>query len=441
MIFALYPQYEKTHPDSEQMRLNTQERLERLESECPEIILVPEPENIHDPKAIRAWCEGSPIGYVAHEQTTEASLLFDADHPMVPARFIGVNTEKRGEFFVSAELPEANLAKQFAPTAPSTAWKEWRCTVPALSMPDAWKDCRVLEFQLDRLFAKPEPSHLPLLKTYLRVWTDKSLHDFSTDAMQTRKRYIDQIRGMGIPGLENHAKRLERQLTGICSGHRMTYRMQWWKEKQQSDSMNRYWDKWRSTRKEDNLWRDLYEVDLQLRRMPDDLYARIGDLACLFSAMRYRDDVSRSTLWDVYTLLLLRERICRELGIRMQPLPMQGYHIDSYQEEEPPLPALTDARLARAVEQCQPYFWAKSAWAVVFCVCRDCFGVADNVSAFEKRILGLQLNRNVKEYTTGTIHSSLSNNAFMKKPISKWEESRALVLAKELKAVLEESGY
>ena len=144
-------------------------------------------------------------------------------------------------------------------------------------MPDAWKDCRVLEFQLDRLFAKPEPAHLPLLKTYLRVWTDKSLHDFSTDAMQTRKRYIDLIRGMGIPGLENHAKRLERQLTGICSGHRMAYRMQWWKEKQQSDSMNRYWDKWRSTRKEDNLWRDLYEVDLQLRRMPDDLYARIGD--------------------------------------------------------------------------------------------------------------------------------------------------------------------
>jgi hypothetical protein len=67
--------------------------------------------------------------------------------------------------------------------------------------------------------------------------------------------------------------------------------------------------------------------------------------------------------------------------------------------------------------------------------------VADNVSAFEKRISELKLNRNVKEYTNGTIHSTLCNNAFMKKPVSKWEESRALVLARELKAVLEETGY
>ena len=437
LIFALFPKYEKNRPDSEEMEAHTLERLEKLERERPEIILMPEPENLCDSTAVRAWCEGSPIGYVAHEQTAQAGLLFDDEHLLVSARFAGINTEKKGEFFVTAELSEANLAKQFAPTAPSTAWKEWRCTVPALPMPDAWKDCRVLEFQLERLFPKPEPDDLPLLKTYLKMWTDKSLHDFSVDAMQTRKRYIDLLRSLHTPGLEIHAKRLDKQFTGICSGHRMTYRMQWWKEIQQSDSMNRYWDKWRSTRKEDNLWRDLYEVDLQLRRMPDDLYARIGDLACLFSAMRYRDDVSRRVLWDVYTLLLLRERLCRELGIRMQPLPMQGYRIDSYEEDEAPLPALTDARLARAVEQCQPYFWAKSAWAVVFCVCRDWFGVADNVSAFEKRILGLQLNRNVKEYTTGTIHSSLSNNAFMKKPISKWEESRALVLARELKAAME----
>ena len=437
----MFPHYDKTAPNSEEMVEQTTERLRQLDRERPEVILMPEPENIHDPKAVRAWCEGNPIGYVAHDETALAGLLFDDEHPMVPARIVKVEVERKGNLYVTAELPEANLAKQFAPAAPSSGWKEWRCTVPALPMPDAWKDCRVLEFQLERLFPKPEETDLPLLKKYLKGWTDKSLHDFSVEAMQTRTRYIGLLQGMNIPSLDTYAKRLVKQSAGICSGQRMTYRMQWWKEIQQSATMERYWDKWRSSRREDNLWRDLYEVDLQLRRMPDNLYAHIGDLACLFSAMRYRDDVSRRTLWEVYTLLLLRERICRNLGIRMQPLPMQGYRIDSYEEDETPLPVLTNARLARAVEQCQPYFWAKSAWAVVFCVCRDCFGVADNVSAFEKRISELKFSKPVKEYAPNTIHVAFINNAFMKKPLSKWEESRALVLARELKAVLEKSGY
>lgn len=354
IIFALFPHYNKSAPNSEEMVDQTTERLRQLDRDRPEVILMPEPENIHDPKAVRAWCEGSPIGYVAHEETDLAGLLFDDEHPMVSARIVKVEVERKGNLYVTAELPEANLAKQFALVQPSTAWEGWRCTVPALPMPDAWKDCRVLEFQLERLFPKPEETDLPLLKKYLKGWTDKSLHDFSVEAMQTRSRYIGLLQGMGIPALEPYTKRLVKQSAGICSGQRMTYRMQWWKEIQQSDTMNRYWDKWRSSRREDNLWRDLYEVDLQLRRMPDNLYAHIGDLTCLFSAMRYRDDVSRRTLWEVYTLLLLRERICRNLGIRMQPLPMQGYRIDSYEEDETPLPALTDARLARAVEEDEP---------------------------------------------------------------------------------------
>ena len=146
---------------------------------------------------------------------------------------------------------------------------------------------------------------------------------------------------------------------------------------------------------------------------------------------------TREVLWDIYTLLLLRERLCRELGVAMKPLPMDAY--GEVADEEAFVPELTDERLAKAVEECQPYFWAKSAWAVVFCVCRDYFGVTDNVSAFEKRVQGLVLSDRVKKYAAGTIYSALCNNAFLKKPISRWAEGRALVLAKELKAVLEGS--
>ena len=213
--------------------------------------------------------------------------------------------------------------------------------------------------------------------------------------------------------------------------------MKWWKELQQAAHMEHYWDQWRSGRKENNLWSDLHTVDTQLRRMPDGLYAHIGDLTCLFSAMRYRDDVSRTVLWEVYTLLLLRERICRELGIAMKPLPLDAY--GTLEKEETFTPELTDARLAKAVEACQPFFWAKSAWAVVFCVCRDCYGVPDNVSAFEKRIRILPFSKPIEAYSVGTIQKTISNNDYMKRCIDKWEEGRALTLAHELKSFLDQS--
>ena len=51
---------------------------------------------------------------------------------------------------------------------------------------------------------------------------------------------------------------------------------------------------------------------------------------------------------------LLRERICRELVIATKPLPMDAY--EDVSDEETFTPELTDARLVKAVEECQPYF-------------------------------------------------------------------------------------
>ncbi|MBO5741159.1 MAG: hypothetical protein J6R54_04170, partial [Bacteroidaceae bacterium] len=125
-----------------------------------------------------------------------------------------------------------------------------------------------------------------------------------------------------------------KQYAAICSGQRTTYRMQWWQQMQHSKSMERYWDEWHSSHKEDNLWLDLYKVDTQLRRMPGNLYALIGDLGSLFSTLRYRDDVTRSVLWDIYTLLQLRQRICRELGIAMKPLPIDAYGVEDDADDD-----------------------------------------------------------------------------------------------------------
>lgn len=435
VIFALFPQYDKLSPNKDEMVKKTVEHLAELDRTRPEVILMPEPENIHDPKAIRAYCNGNPIGYVAHEQADEANRLFDASHPMVQARIVEVEVKPKGNLYVVAELSAEAFVKPLPKTDDTEAWKQWKCTVPKLPIPDAWKECRVLEFQMEKLMDNPDEQQIKTLKNYMAVWIDKSLHDFSVETMQLRKQYISMLRTIGNGALEATAKRLERQYTAICSAQRTTYRMKWWKELQQAEQMERYWDQWRSGRKEDNLWNDLHTVDTQLRCIPGGLYAHIGDLTCLFSAMRYRDDVSRTVLWEVYTLLLLRERICRELGIAMKPLPLNAYGLVG--KEETFTPVLTDARLAKAVEECQPFFWAKSAWAVVFCVCRDYYGVADNVSAFEKRIGKLSFSKMVEAYSVGTIQKAFSNNDYMKKHIEKWEEGRALTLAHELRSFLD----
>ena len=45
--------------------------------------------------------------------------------------------------------------------------------------------------------------------------------------------------------------------------------------------------------------------------------------------------------------------------------------------------------LARAIENCQEYFWGNSAYAVVYCVCRDDYKQKDlTQSGFERMVRG-----------------------------------------------------
>ena len=47
---------------------------------------------------------------------------------------------------------------------------------------------------------------------------------------------------------------------------------------------------------------------------------------------------------------------------------------------------LSEEQLARAIENCQQYFWGNSSYAVVFCVSRDLYGMDPTKSAFERMI-------------------------------------------------------
>ena len=105
-------------------------------------------------------------------------------------------------------------------------------------------------------------------------------------------------------------------------------------------------------------------------------------------------------------------------------------------EEAKSSPKLRFEDLVRAVEAVQSYFWAQSSWAVVYCVCREHLGIADNMSEFEKCVQGLAFTRKVYECPTGTIQKALANNEYMRYPLHRWPEGRAARLAAELMKML-----
>lgn len=80
-------------------------------------------------------------------------------------------------------------------------------------------------------------------------------------------------------------------------------------------------------------------------------------------------------------------------------------------------------QLARAIENCQQYFWGNSAYAVVFCVCRDAYKMQPNKTAFEKMVeqLPFQGKRDYK-CPLGTIANAFSDNLIFNENVNDWEQ-------------------
>lgn len=83
--------------------------------------------------------------------------------------------------------------------------------------------------------------------------------------------------------------------------------------------------------------------------------------------------------------------------------------------------------LIECANHVRQYFWSDSSMAVIFCVCRDCFNYADNMSQFERDF----------HCTEGLLSNTFRNNPYMRLPVDKWGENgvkeRVLRLAAEYK--------
>lgn len=68
--------------------------------------------------------------------------------------------------------------------------------------------------------------------------------------------------------------------------------------------------------------------------------------------------------------------------------------------------------LVDCAAEVREYFWSDSAMAVVFCVCRDCFGYANNMSQFERDF----------HCQEGLLSNTFRNNSYMRLPVGRWEQ-------------------
>ena len=71
--------------------------------------------------------------------------------------------------------------------------------------------------------------------------------------------------------------------------------------------------------------------------------------------------------------------------------------------------------LQACVEHVRKIFWGDSSMAVIFCVCRDRYCYADNMSQFERDF----------QCQEGLLSNTFRNNPYMRLAIDKWKENGA----------------
>lgn len=84
---------------------------------------------------------------------------------------------------------------------------------------------------------------------------------------------------------------------------------------------------------------------------------------------------------------------------------------------------LSIEKLARAIENCQDYFWANASYAVVFCICRDDYKTGYTKSEFEEMIEQLPYKqKRSHSCPVGTIANAFSDNPIYNEQISEWDK-------------------
>lgn len=77
--------------------------------------------------------------------------------------------------------------------------------------------------------------------------------------------------------------------------------------------------------------------------------------------------------------------------------------------------------LAEAVQAVQAHMWGASAYAVLFCECRDHRGYPNNMAQFERDIDAIARERRLTySCKAGTLSDAFRHNSYLEKHVDKW---------------------
>lgn len=317
-----------TTSETEAMHLRTAQRLRELDEERPRVVLMPEPSNPVDARAVMARAQFKRIGYVNKEQLDIVHALLQANggHPLM-ADIDEVEARKHGWLFVQVKTEKE------VPVEPVSSlmdeWKSWTCTFPSIAPDEAQYAREEAEAMLDEVFSKhiisPDgrtehpvtEADIALIEDCIHQWLASALHDLSNEARLTREHYIrwlEELEARNVtagqepsPRIRGLVSALEKQRTALCGNRRMNLRIEgWWKELTESKGMEILWNTWMA-RTGGDLAQGMNEVETLLRALPFDLYALVGSKGFFFSRLHY-NHVPRTQFWQIVSLLLLRER-------------------------------------------------------------------------------------------------------------------------------------
>lgn len=321
--YAANPDYKFGDPETPEMWDRTIGMLSNLRDMKPRVVLKAEPTNTNDPLAVMARAMGNKIGYVCRDQRDKVrSILSQSKRGMLAADISEVVVKEHGYLYITLQCQEAlDITTQ----EPGFDWSEWQTDIPLLPPMEALHAEEEAEFLLEEeLLPRLADVNMTELQTYLGIWMEGSRHDMSLEASRQRELYIKLLEESTRDELHELASQLKHQSGSMCSLHRLEERtLEWWPRLVDSAEAANMWGRW-CEQTNNQLWVGLRLIDDLLHQLPGNLYQNIGHMETVFSQLYYLC-IPRAALTTILSLLVLRERTCRELGIEMKPMAEADY--------------------------------------------------------------------------------------------------------------------
>ena len=157
---------------------------------------------------------------------------------------------------------------------------------------------------------------------------------------------------------------------------------------------------------------DRFMIDYQLLRKY--LFCMFGKLTSEQHIKMFEYDVQMKQIHEDM------ERLKKEEGIIEEA--MEEEEIAETKPRTIGRKKLSLQKLACAIENCQKFFWGNSSYGVVFCICRDDYGMESNKSAFEHMAGNLPYTKKLSFICTeNTIATAFSNNPIFNENVNNWD--------------------